>query len=65
VTEQVVAPPSKVSIDILKFDPICQRPIAIADMILTEAKRKEVLALLAALDDDELRFVKAEGGPAR
>ncbi len=42
------------------LDPICHRPIAIADLILTEAKRKEVLALLAALDDDELRFVKAE-----
>lgn len=50
---------SKVSIDTLNFDPICHRPNAPEDIIFTEAKRKEFFALLA-LDDEDLRFVKAE-----
>jgi hypothetical protein len=59
VTEQLDAPTSKVSIDTLNFDPICHRPNAPEDIIFTEAKRKEFFALLA-LDDEDLRFVKAE-----
>lgn len=65
MTEQVVALPSKGSIDLLKFDPICQRPIAIAEMILNESRRKQVLMTLGGLDGDEMRFLRAEGGPAR
>ena len=64
MSNQNVAP-SKGSFDLLNFDPICHRPNAPEDIIFTEAKRREFFALLAALDDDELRFVKAEGGPAR
>lgn len=58
MSNQNVAP-SKGSFDLLSFDPICHRPNAPEDIIFTEAKRKEFFALLA-LDNDELRFVKAE-----
>lgn len=42
------------------IDPICGLPIPPLDLQDTESRRRQVLATLAALNDDETRFVRAE-----
>ncbi|MCE3019063.1 MAG: hypothetical protein ACK56W_24855 [Pirellula sp.] len=46
-------------------DPVCRRPIAmadlLADMLVFEPRRLQILLTLGALDGDEMRFLQAEG----